>query len=205
MSAPKNLVCASLIASCLMMSTPSYAWSWGSFNRQSIESFWKSLWLRYTPARPESAPEVKDPAADRRAPTSTPVPKPAPTPAPTPAPAPAPKPTPAPAPKPTPAPAPAPKPAPAPEKSTTLQLSWTIPTTREDGASLRMAEIRSYEIYYTSDRLNKEGVIVVSSGSTNQHSFEIKDPDTYHFAIAAVDSSGLKSRNSDFVSVTVTH
>lgn len=68
-----------------------------------------------------------------------------------------------------------------------------------------MAEIRSYEIYYTSDRLNKEGVIVVSSGSTNQHSFEIKDPDTYHFAIAAVDSSGLKSRNSDFVSVTVTH
>lgn len=215
MSAMKKVICATLVASVCTLSTPTYAWSWSNFfSKQKVENFWKSWWDRSVkkqqPVIEEPVveqpvveqpvveePVVEDPVAE--APVedvTTPqepvvvVPE---------------EPEIADGSDTTPEPeVPVTEPEPV-VKSTVLQLSWQIPTTRENGSPLTMAEIDGYEIYYTSDALNKEGVIVISSGDTSQHSLEITDADTYHFAIAAIDITGLKSQNSDFVSVTVSH
>lgn len=214
MSVMKKVICASLVVSVCTLSTPTYAWSWGNFfNKQKVENFWKSWWDRnfkkQDPVVEEPVvedpiveepitepPVIEDPIAE------TPVDEPTPedpvvevpedpeiadggdttqepeTPVTDPDPV---------------------------VKTTVLQLSWQIPTTRENGTPLSMAEIDGYEIYYTSDALNKEGVIVIDSGNASQHSLEISDADTYHFAIAAIDTAGMKSQNSEFVSITVSH
>src|SRR5690606_19429271 len=78
---------------------------------------------------------------------------------------------------------PAPTPTPT---SYTAKLSWTAPSTREDGKPLAMSELKGYEIYYTSDDLNQSVTVPVSGGTKTSHSVPNLKPGTYHFAISAI-------------------
>jgi hypothetical protein len=85
----------------------------------------------------------------------------------------------------------------------TAKLNWTAPTTREDGAALKMSEIRGYEIYYTSDDLKTSVTLPINSGSATSHAVNNLKAGTYHFAISAIDANGLKSELSKMVTTKV--
>ena len=89
----------------------------------------------------------------------------------------------------------------------TVDVSWTAPTTREDGTALKPTEISAYRVYYkfggapsTSDRFVK-----VDSGATQSISVPITpgpDPQTLYVAVTAVDINGLESAMSNVASKT---
>lgn len=87
--------------------------------------------------------------------------------------------------------------------SYTATLSWTPPSTREDGSPIALSELTGYEIYYTTDDLTQATTVAVSGGSNTSYSLPSLAAGTYHFAIAAIDSNGLKSSLSGLVSTTL--
>lgn len=153
---------------------------------------------RVTPSTRVPAPAPKN--VPRPEPRPTPAAAPAPTPVAMPTPRPAPAPAPAPAPEPiAEAPAPAPEPQPEPEVVIgNANLSWTIPSKRENGDSISVSELNHYEVYYTSES-GKSNTVKVSNPS--QTSLTVKDleADTYYFAMAAVDKDGIFSELSNEV------
>lgn len=78
-------------------------------------------------------------------------------------------------------------------------LSWAIPVRRENGQPLQLSELAGYEIYWTRDRDGASGTIKVSGGQVVTKKFETFVPATYHFAMSAIDSKGLKSKLSALV------
>jgi hypothetical protein len=87
----------------------------------------------------------------------------------------------------------------------TLQLSWTIPTTRENGSALAINELSGYQVYYYPEGSSAgSGEIVnISGGSTSATQLTINGSGTYYFAIAAVDQTGALSNLSNYVAVTL--
>jgi len=99
----------------------------------------------------------------------------------------------------------APAPAPAPT-SYSVKLSWTIPTTRENGQPLALSELQGYEVYYAPDNsasTANDKVIPVTGGSINSSVITQLPAGTYYFSISAIDSNGLKSPLSTMVSAKV--
>ena len=82
-------------------------------------------------------------------------------------------------------------------------LSWSIPTTRANGSPLPTGEIGGYEIYVVSESSGASSVITVGDPLATGSTIEGLEPDTYHFSMAAFDSSGNLSELSDVVSKTV--
>jgi predicted phage tail protein len=83
------------------------------------------------------------------------------------------------------------------------ELTWKIPSTRENGEPLPISDLKGYEIYYTSDDLTFSKTIAINNGSTS--SYELKDiaAGTYYAAISAIDVNGLKSKLSSTVPFTI--
>lgn len=87
-----------------------------------------------------------------------------------------------------------------------LQLSWSLPTQREDGTALDVQDISGYEIYMSRiDSANTVTDQVVVVSGANQTNLTLPDlgAGQYHLAISAIDTGGLKSQLSDVVSYTV--
>lgn len=82
-------------------------------------------------------------------------------------------------------------------------LSWSIPTTRANGTPLAMGEIAGYEIYVIAESSGERQVIRVERGETTRHTIAELAPDTYHFAIVAMDTNGNPSELSPVVSKTI--
>jgi hypothetical protein len=78
-------------------------------------------------------------------------------------------------------------------------IGWTAPVKRVNGSALPVGEISSYEVYWTRSIDTRSGVIKVKAASLAT-ALEVFTPDTYHFAISAVDIKGLKSPLSKVVS-----
>ena len=81
----------------------------------------------------------------------------------------------------------------------TTNLSWAIPVRRENGQPLQLSELAGYEIYWTRDRDGASGTVKISGGQVVTKKFETFVPSTYHFAMSAIDSKGLKSKLSALV------
>ena len=81
----------------------------------------------------------------------------------------------------------------------TATLRWAIPTTRENGQPLQLSELAGYEIYWTRDSDSATGTIKIAGGQVATQKFETFVPTTYHFAMSAIDTKGLKSRLSTLV------
>lgn len=153
-------------------------------------------------AKPAPAPPA------RQAPENTVAAAPKPAPAPAPAPAPRQEPTTTVAAAPAPAPAPAPRqeptPAPEPEPVTgSASLSWSIPTKRENGESLALNEIASYEIYVTAENAGTSRTIRVDNRNQTKYTLSPLDADTYFFSMVTIDSEGMYSELSQVVSKTI--
>lgn len=87
-------------------------------------------------------------------------------------------------------------------------LSWTIPTTRVNGAPLAVTEIASYNIYYSVD--NAAEVITnvtpnTAMAKTITMSLPVRStPYAVAFSMDAVDITGLKGPRSSLVVNNVT-
>ncbi len=88
--------------------------------------------------------------------------------------------------------------------TSSVQLNWTIPATRENGQVLAASDLSGYELYYTTDDPSVTGTIKISGGSTSSYTAQNLAAGTYHFAISAVDISGLKSKLSTVAGITLT-
>lgn len=84
-----------------------------------------------------------------------------------------------------------------------VKLSWSVPTTRENGQALPTSQLTGYEVYYTTDDPAVTGTVKVSGGTTSSYTVQNLAAGNYHFAIAAVDVTGLKSKLSTIVDVKV--
>lgn len=81
-----------------------------------------------------------------------------------------------------------------------VTISWAAPVTRTNGQPLTASDIASYEIYWTRDVDTRAGT--VNKPRTSQSTlFYVFTPDIYHFAMSAIDTTGLKSPLSKVVSV----
>ncbi|MDB6063629.1 MAG: hypothetical protein JWM78_3732 [Verrucomicrobiaceae bacterium] len=88
-------------------------------------------------------------------------------------------------------------------KSYVANLSWTIPSTRADGTVLKATDLAGYEVYWTRSIDSAKGTIKVGSGATAMAAFEAYTPDTYYFAVSAIDTKGLKSSLSVVAQTTL--
>lgn len=87
----------------------------------------------------------------------------------------------------------------------TVQLSWTIPSTRENGSALALSELSGYEIYYYQEGTSSGAgeVVPVSGGTNTSTQVTINGSGTYYFAIAARDNAGLLSNLSNYIAANL--
>ena len=93
-----------------------------------------------------------------------------------------------------------PKPAPV---SGSARLSWNIPTKRENGDSLSLNEIASYEIYVTAENAGSSRTIRLDNRNQTQFTLEPLSTDTYYFSMVTIDTDGMYSELSQVVSKTI--
>lgn len=93
----------------------------------------------------------------------------------------------------------------APSTGGTVDASWTIPTSREDGSPLLTSDIQGYEIYYyKSGTPQNQGTVITVNGATQtSHTTGNLSAGTYYFAISSIDNNGVYSQLSNYVAVTV--
>ena len=79
-------------------------------------------------------------------------------------------------------------------------LSWSVPTTRADGQPLTMSELAGYEVHMLSESTGESRVITIDDPLSTARTIDGLTPDTHHFAVTAIDASGLISDLSSPVS-----
>jgi hypothetical protein len=79
------------------------------------------------------------------------------------------------------------------------KVSWSIPSTRENGAPLQQSELSGYEVYWGRSIDSRTGIIKVRKGNVSSVTFEVQTPATYYFVVSAIDSKGRKSQLSEMV------
>lgn len=87
-----------------------------------------------------------------------------------------------------------------------VKLSWTIPTTRQNGKALALSELKGYEVYYATDSsasTANDTVVTVNGGSISSSTISKLPAGTYYFSISAIDVNGVKSPLSTMVSTKV--
>ena len=82
-----------------------------------------------------------------------------------------------------------------------VELSWAIPSQREDGSTLLAADISGYQLSYVEQTSGESTVIAIDSGSVNAYQLELA-PGTYLFQIQTVTTDGQLSALSDAITVT---
>ena len=83
-------------------------------------------------------------------------------------------------------------------------LSWDIPSYRENGDTLFLSEIAGYEIVYRPTSVNTYTVITVQDNNTSSHKINNLPAGNYEFMIAVFDTDGLYSDYSDPVIAALT-
>jgi hypothetical protein len=82
-----------------------------------------------------------------------------------------------------------------------VELSWAIPSQREDGSTLLAADISGYQLSYVEQTSGESTVIAIDSGSVNAYQLELA-LGTYLFQIQTVTTDGQLSALSDAITVT---
>ena len=87
--------------------------------------------------------------------------------------------------------------------SRSATLSWSVPTTRANGSALALGELAGYEIYITTEKSGTSKVVEIKNPQKISHKVSDLSPDTYHFAVSALDINGLASELSEVVTKTI--
>lgn len=84
----------------------------------------------------------------------------------------------------------------------TASLSWTAPSTREDGEAIALSEIQSYIVRYGREAGALNQQVEISSGDTS-YQFSNLESGTWFFSVQVVDTNGLVSKPSATVEYNV--
>lgn len=76
-------------------------------------------------------------------------------------------------------------------------ISWDIPSVRENGDELSLSEIAGYEIVYHLVNDPVYSVITIEDNNTSSHTINNLRAGNYEFMIAVFDTEGLYSDYSD--------
>lgn len=82
-----------------------------------------------------------------------------------------------------------------------VQLTWDIPTKREDDSVLPLAEIQGYNLYYGPDSLNLTAKQVLKNTDKAFTVTNIPFGTQYYFQISTTDSDGLEGKRSPTVTI----
>lgn len=80
-------------------------------------------------------------------------------------------------------------------------LSWIPPTTNQDGTAL--IDLAGYRIYYGTEENNYKNDLYVGNMGIADYVVDDLCPNTYFFAVAAVNTAGLESDYSNTTSKTI--
>jgi hypothetical protein len=80
-------------------------------------------------------------------------------------------------------------------------LSWTPPTTNDDGSTL--ANLAGYRIYYGTDQNNLTSIVSLTNPGLSAYTIDGLSGGTYYFTVTAVDASGNESSFSNMASKTI--
>jgi len=93
---------------------------------------------------------------------------------------------------------------PPPEPNTGYaQLSWSIPSMRQDGSALPVSEIDHYVVIYGEDENLLDKQILIENADTTAYLLENLVSASYYFKIKVVDINGLQSAYSNTVNKVV--
>ncbi|MBT8121267.1 MAG: fibronectin type III domain-containing protein, partial [Gammaproteobacteria bacterium] len=81
-----------------------------------------------------------------------------------------------------------------------FSLSWTAPTTREDGTAIALSEIGGYRIYYGDAPGNFTNTVDIADGSVTTATVSDIPSGDYYVAMSTVDTGGNVSALSSAVS-----
>jgi hypothetical protein len=80
-------------------------------------------------------------------------------------------------------------------------LSWTAPTQYTDGSPL--TDLAGYKIYYGTEPGNYSVTIQLDNPGLTTYVVEYLTPNTYYFAVTAINSTGIESQYSGEASMQV--
>ncbi|WP_197481396.1 fibronectin type III domain-containing protein, partial [Oleiphilus sp. HI0086] len=86
-----------------------------------------------------------------------------------------------------------------------LELSWSAPSTREDGSALESSEISAYVIEYAYNNTELNQSIRINSTGSETYNYIISDVQsgTMYLRIATVDSNEIQSQFSETISIDI--
>jgi hypothetical protein len=84
-----------------------------------------------------------------------------------------------------------------------VSLAWDIPQQREDGSDLALYEIDGYIVIYGTDAQHLDSTINISGGQETRYVIENLSANTYYFAIATLDSTGVRGAYSELMKQSV--
>jgi len=87
--------------------------------------------------------------------------------------------------------------------TTSVKLTWSIPTSRENGDPLFVAELAGYEIYVVAETSGQDQMFPVNDPLATSKTIMNLTADTYYFSISSIDSDGLRSAPSDLISTVI--
>lgn len=87
------------------------------------------------------------------------------------------------------------------ETLASVELSWDIPTQRENGQALSLNEIQGYRIQYGSLPYSLDNNLQVNGATNTQLTVPDLLAGTYYFRIATIDSDGLTGAYSSAISL----
>ena len=84
-----------------------------------------------------------------------------------------------------------------------VQLSWGIPSFREDGSPLEMYEINAYLLEYGDSPSGVTTQIKLTGASTTEYTITNIETSTLYARIATIDASGIQGKFSDWISIAI--
>ena len=84
-----------------------------------------------------------------------------------------------------------------------IKLSWTAPSSRENGEPISLSQIESYALFYGDASGDYSDSIEIADDGTNALALDFLDPGTYYVAMKVKDTDGLWSSHSEEVQITI--
>lgn len=84
-----------------------------------------------------------------------------------------------------------------------VELSWSAPTTREDGTPLSYSQLDGFVIYSGTSSNSLSETARVDDRTVESYTVNGLESGTHYFAVSAYDVNGLEGSRSDSVSVTI--
>jgi hypothetical protein len=91
------------------------------------------------------------------------------------------------------------------EAKPSVQLSWEIPSFREDGSLLKTNEISAYILEYgnTPSNESESETVQITGSETTDYTILNLEPGTLYARIATIDSSNVQGQFSAWISITI--